>query len=259
MILVTNDDGIDAKGIRVLAEIAREMGNVLVVASEAPHSAMSHAITVREPLYLTKTCQDDHLIMYKSNGTPADCVKLALHNLLERRPDMVLSGINHGTNSSSSVHYSGTLGAAREGAINGLPSVGFSVLDFSADADFSAAAPFCRHIIGQVIEQGLPAGTFLNVNIPKGNELKGIKVCRQAQGKWMEEFVEHQDPRGRNYFWLTGYFQNLEPQATDTDEYALGHGFVSLVPCKVDISDKDLMESMKSQGYEMNVKGVQTL
>ncbi len=250
LILVTNDDGIDAGGIKALAEVACEIGNVLVVAPRAPHSGMSHAITVREPLYLERVHQEDNLIMYRTNGTPADCVKLAMNSLLDRKPDILLSGINHGSNSSASVHYSGTLGAAREGVLNGLPSVGFSMLDYNADADFSAAKPLCRQITMQVIEHGLPADTFLNVNIPKGKDINGIRVCRQTKGKWLEEFVEHKDPRGEKYYWLTGSFQNLEPNAEDTDEYALVNGYASIVPCKSDITDYDLMEQLKAQDYE---------
>lgn len=253
LILVTNDDGISAIGINALAEVAGEMGNVLMVAPAAPHSAMAHAITVREPLYLEKVHQADNLIMFQTNGTPADCVKLAMNNLLDRQPDILLSGINHGSNSSASVHYSGTLGAAREGAINGLPAVGFSLLDYSVDADFSSAIPFCRQIIQKVLENGLPPGIFLNVNIPRGNLLRGIKVCRQAKGKWVEEFVKHKDPRGKDYYWLTGFFQNLEPNALDTDEFALSHGYVSLVPCISDITGYDYMEQLKGQDFEMSL------
>lgn len=256
LILVTNDDGVDALGIRTLREVAREFGNVVVVAPDSAQSGMSNAITVKVPLFLKKVHSEKGLYIYKSNGTPVDCVKLSLNSLLPRTPDLVLSGVNHGSNSSSSVHYSGTLGGAREGVMNEIPSVGFSLLDYSPDADFSAAIPFIRQVVQQVLQFGLPTSTFLNVNIPKGNTLKGIKVVRQARGKWVEEFVEREDPRKQKYYWLTGFFQNLEPNAIDTDEYVLEHGFVSVVPCTLDITDHGAMEQLKAQSYEMSINGV---
>lgn len=256
LILVTNDDGVDAGGISVLREVAREFGNVVVVAPDAAQSGMSNAITVKVPLFLKEVYREKGLFVYKSNGTPVDCVKLSFHSLLPRKPDLVLSGINHGSNSSSSVHYSGTIGGAREGVLNEVPSAGFSLLDYDHNADFSAARPFVRQIIRQMIQFGLPAGTFLNVNIPKGDQLKGIKVCRQARGKWIEEFVEREDPRKQKYFWLTGFFQNLEPNATDTDEYALANEFVSVVPCNLDITDHSAIEQLKDQSYEMSINGL---
>jgi 5'-nucleotidase len=255
LILVTNDDGVEAEGIKALKEVAREFGNVVVLAPDAAQSGMSNAITVKFPLFIKKVHQEKGLYIYKSNGTPVDCVKLAFHALLPRRPDLVVSGINHGSNSSSSVHYSGTLGGAREGILNATPAIGFSLVDFRHDADFSHARPFVRQIMRQVLEYGLPEGTFLNVNVPGGNGLKGIKVCRQAHGKWVEEFVERNDPRDQKYFWLTGFFQNLEPNATDTDEYALTHNFVSVVPCNLDITHHAAIEQLRDQAYEMSVNG----
>jgi len=256
LILVTNDDGFDAGGISVLREMAQEFGDVVVVAPDAAQSGMSNAITVKVPLFLEEVHREEGLSIYKSNGTPVDCIKLSFNSLLPRRPDLVLSGINHGSNSSSSVHYSGTLGGAREGVLNEVPSVGFSLLDYHHDADFSPARPFVRQIIRQVLQYGLPAGTFLNVNIPKGDRLKGIKVCRQARGKWIEEFVEREDPRKKKYYWLTGFFQNLEPGANDTDEFFLDNGFVSVVPCHIDITDHSAIEQLKDQSYDMSINGV---
>ncbi|WP_462317220.1 5'/3'-nucleotidase SurE [Marinilabilia sp.] len=256
LILVTNDDGVDAGGISVLRELACEFGNVVVVAPDSAQSGMSNAITVKVPLSLEKIFEDKGLYIYKSNGTPVDCVKLAFNALLPRKPDLILSGINHGSNSSSSVHYSGTLGGAREGAVNEVPSIGFSLLDYKHDASFEAARPFVRQIIKQVVQNPLPDYTFLNVNIPQGDDLKGIKVCRQARGKWVEEFVEREDPRKQKYYWLTGFFQNLEPNAEDTDEYALKNNFISVVPCRVDITDHSAIDQLKDQSYEMSVKGI---
>jgi 5'-nucleotidase len=255
LILITNDDSVDAVGISVLKDVALEFGNVLVVAPDIPQSGMSNAITVKVPLHFKEVYNEKGAFVYKSNGTPVDCVKLSLNFLLPRKPDLVLSGINHGSNSSASVHYSGTLGGAREGVLNQIPAVGFSLLDYSPDADFSSARPFVRQIIHQVTQFGLPGGTFLNVNIPKGTNLKGIKICRQAQGKWSEEFVERVDPRKQKYYWLTGFFQNLEPDATDTDEYALAHNFVSVVPCQLDITNHSAIDQLKDQAYEMGNSG----
>lgn len=256
LILVTNDDGVNAGGILALREIAREFGNVVVVAPDSAQSGMSNAITVKVPLFLKKVHSEKGLYVFKSNGTPVDCVKLSMHSLLPREPDLVLSGINHGSNSSSSVHYSGTIGGAREGVMNQVPSIGFSLLDYRADADFSTSVPFVRQIIQQAVQYGLPAGTFLNVNIPEGNSIKGIKVVRQAKGKWVEEFVEREDPRKQKYYWLTGFFHNQESGAPDTDEYVLEQGFVSVVPCTLDITDYSAIEQLKDQSYEMSINGV---
>ncbi|MDR2927567.1 MAG: 5'/3'-nucleotidase SurE [Cytophagaceae bacterium] len=234
LILVTNDDGVKAKGIRALIQAVRPFGDVVVVAPDKSMSGMSHAITVKVPLYLAKVSSEDGLEVYKSNGTPADCVKLAINALLKRKPDFLVSGINHGTNSSVSVHYSGTMGGAREGAFYGIPAIGFSLCDYMPDADFTAAAPICADVLRSVIAKGMPTGVYYNVNIPKGESVKGIKICRQAKGHWAEEFDKRIDPHGRNYYWLTGEFENTEPDATDTDEWALRNGYASLVPCRTD-------------------------
>ncbi len=243
-ILVTNDDGIHAKGIKSLVEAIKELGDITVVSAHQSFSAMSHAITVKDPLYLRNSGVEENIKYYETNGTPADCVKLALHFLMKDKPDFILSGINHGTNSSCSVHYSGTLGAAREGCLNGIPSIGFSLLSHDSDADFTQSKEIVKYVVKETIKNNnLPQGTFLNVNIPNSSNLKGIKFCRQADGKWVEEFLERTDPRGNKYFWLTGHFDNHEPEATDTDEYYLANDYVSIVPCKVDITDYKLLNS----------------
>jgi 5'-nucleotidase len=229
LILVTNDDGVTAGGIKALVEAVRGYGDVVVVAPDQAMSGMSHAITVKVPLYLAKIHSEPGLEIYKTNGTPGDCVKLAINTLLEKHPDFVVSGINHGTNSSVSMHYSGTMGGAREGALNGIPSIGFSLLDYHADADFSTAIEYCRDLFGSLVAHGMDAGVCYNVNIPKG-----ANICRQARGRWVEEFDKRLDPRGRTYFWLTGHFENHEPDAQDTDEWALTNGYVSIVPCTID-------------------------
>ena len=250
LILVTNDDGVNAKGIKALIEAVRSFGDVVVVAPDQAMSGMSHAITVKIPLYLSLVHKEKGLEIYKSNGTPADCVKLALNTLLDRNPDYVVSGINHGTNSSVSMHYSGTMGGAREGALNGIPSIGFSLLDYKPDADFSTAIYYSRELFGFLRTYGMAEGVCYNVNIPKGKEINGIKICRQAKGKWVEEFEKRVDPRGRTYYWLTGHFQNEEPMSTDTDEWALTNGFISVVPCLIDATDLQSIEHLRQSGLE---------
>ena len=201
-------------------------------------SGMSHAITIKNPLRANKIREEKDLVVYSCDGTPVDCVKLALNQLTTRRPDMVLSGINHGSNSSSSVVYSGTMAAAMEGCINFIPSAGFSLLDYDPDADFSSAKIIVKKIIENIIQHKLPEGVCLNVNIPAigMEEMKGIKICRQTKGYWKEEFVKRLDPHNGEYFWLTGNYFNQEEEADDTDEFALREGFVSVVPIQVDLT-----------------------
>jgi 5'-nucleotidase len=244
--LVTNDDGVEAKGIKSLIEVVRPMGRVLVVAPADPHSGMSHAITVKVPLRLEKVLEEKDLLIYKCYGTPVDCVKMAFNHLLTDKPDLLVSGINHGSNASTSVFYSGTMGAVLEGCINEVPSVGFSLLNLDYDADFTASKHFAGLIIKKVLQKGLPVSVCLNVNIPDGSRegIEGIRICRQNKGYWKEEFDKRVDPMGRNYFWLTGNFHNSEPDATDTDEWALEHQYVSIVPQKTDLTCYDTLKLM---------------
>lgn len=240
LILVSNDDGITAPGIRTLVEVARSIGEVVVVAPDGPQSGMGHAITIGNTLRLDKSIafEDIGIEAYECSGTPADCVKLAKHHVLkDRKPDLVVSGINHGSNSSISVLYSGTMSAAIEAAIEGLPSIGFSLCDYSHEADFSHTRPFIKQIIEQALEHRIPENTALNVNFPKKSkeEIKGIKVCRQAHAKWQEEFDERLDPRNRKYYWMTGSFVNFD-KGEDTDEWALINNYVSVVPCQFDMT-----------------------
>jgi 5'-nucleotidase len=237
LILVSNDDGITAPGIRALVEAVRELGEVVIVAPDSPQSGMGHAVTISKPLRLEKTDIYGDLLAYQCSGTPADCVKLAVDKVLHRKPDLLVSGINHGSNSSINVLYSGTMSAAMEGAIEGIPAVGFSLCNFAYDADFSIAGRVAKQIAHNILTNGLPQGTLLNVNIPKVTEaeLKGIKVCRQAQAKWQEEFDERKDPNGRKYFWLTGKFVNYD-KGDDTDEWALANNYVSVVPVHFDLT-----------------------
>ena len=239
LILVTNDDGVSASGIRSLIRIMNDFGDVVVVAPDGPQSAMGHAITI------DSTLRCDNIIVdkgpqkeYACSGTPVDCVKLAVNQLLERKPDLCVSGINHGSNSSINVIYSGTMSAAVEGALEGIPSIGFSLLDYANDADFSEAEIYIRKVTQSVFDKGLDKGVCLNVNIPKIKEdqtIKGIKICRQASANWEEEFEKRVDPKGRTYYWLTGKFVNYD-KGTDTDEWALANHFVSIVPVQFDIT-----------------------
>ena len=228
LILVTNDDGYDSKGLAAAVEVARGFGRVVVVAPETTQSGMSQAITMYNPLYLRCVRKEEGLEVYAFSGTPVDCVKMAFDYLLrEERVDLVISGINHGSNSAVNVLYSGTMGAAIEGSFYGCPAVGLSLDDHGEDADFEAAVAYGRRIVGSVLENRIELPLCLNVNVPVGrpDELRGIRLCRQNRGFW------------REYFWLTGAFVNEEPEAQDTDEWALSHGYVSVVPVQVDLTD----------------------
>jgi len=240
LILVSNDDGITSKGIRALVEAMHEIGEVIVVAPDSPQSGMGHAITICNPLRLAKTDIFESLGVeaYKCSGTPADCIKLGKHHVLKgRNPDLVVSGVNHGSNLAISVLYSGTMSAAIEGAIEGYPSIGYSLSDFSYDADFSHAIEHIQHIAREVLKKGLMKGVALNVNIPpKQNEnIKGIKICRQAKAHWEEEFDHRKDPYGRPYFWLAGNFVNND-KGEDTDVWAVDQNYISIVPCQYDLT-----------------------
>lgn len=239
LILVTNDDGITAPGIRNLVTAMQALGEVVIVAPDSPQSGMGHAITINKPLRLDQVDLYEGLIAYQCSGTPVDCVKLAVDMVVKRRPDLLVSGINHGNNASINVIYSGTMSAAVEGAIEGIPSIGFSLCDYSYKANFAPILPTIQKIASSVLEKGLPAGTLLNVNFPKINaesELKGVKICRQALAKWKENFEERTDPNGRKYYWLTGRFVN-DDRGEDTDEWALANGYASVVPVQFDLTD----------------------
>ncbi|MCK5691616.1 MAG: 5'/3'-nucleotidase SurE [Bacteroidales bacterium] len=250
LILVTNDDGIHAGGMKALISVARKFGNVVAISSREPMSGMSHAITIKVPLRVKLISQEPGLTSYVTNGTPVDGVKLVFNSLSERKPDLLLSGINHGSNSSSSVLYSGTMAAAMEGAVNHIPSIGFSLLSFDPNADFTASVPYAEEMIRHVLEKGLPDGICLNVNIPAlpAEKIRGIRVCSQANGYWKEEFERRTDPNGTEYYWLTGFFHNREPEngGTGTDEWALKNGYVSVVPISTDLTAYGVLEQMKS-------------
>lgn len=238
LILVTNDDGITAPGIRALIEVMATLGQVLVVAPDSPQSATGHSITINNTLYLNQvSAPGADIAEYACSGTPVDSVKFAVNEILKTKPDLLVSGINHGSNSSINVIYSGTMSAAVEGGIEGIPSIGFSLSDYDWNADFEPIKPLVKKIAQQVLENGLPTGTVLNVNFPKGaaSEIKGIKICRQAKAVWQEKFDKRTTPQGKHYYWLTGEFIQLE-NGEDTDEWALANGYASIVPVQFDLT-----------------------
>ena len=253
-ILVTNDDGIEAKGLDALIEVAREFGEVVAISTRSPMSGMSHAITIKVPLRLQLVQEEEGCRKYLTNGTPVDGVKLAFNSLLGKRPELLLSGINHGSNSSSSILYSGTMGAAMEGAINHVPSVGISLLSYDPDADFDPAKAVAREVISKVLRKGLPKGICLNVNVPAVSmeELKGLRVCNQANGYWKEEFQKREDPHGGDYYWLTGFFHNREPEGggAGTDEWALERRYASLVPVNTDLTAYSMLREIREWGFK---------
>lgn len=247
LILLTNDDGLYAGGLRRLTEIMEEYGKVVVIAATESRSGMSQALTVKMPIRVKLLEENERKRVYACSGTPADGVKIAISRLLERRPDWVVSGINHGSNASVSVIYSGTMAAAIEGCLYGINSVGFSLNDFSSNANFDTVTGSLRKIMDRLAENPLPRGVCLNVNFPScaSEEIKGIRVCRQAAGNWQEEFDKRKDPMGKTYYWLTGVFLNQEPESEDTDEWALANGYVSVVPVSVDMTAHAYIDDMR--------------
>ena len=243
LILVSNDDGITSKGIRVLVGAMKTIGEVVVVAPDSPQSGMGHAITIGNTLRLEKSDIFEDVAAYECSGTPADCVKIAKHFVLkDRQPDLVVSGINHGSNTSISVLYSGTMSAAIEAALEGLPAIGFSLCDYSSEADFSHVIPIVKQLAQEALAKGVPKGVALNVNFPRKQveAIKGIKVCKQADAKWQEEFDERHDPYGRRYFWMAGNFVNFD-KGESNDEWAVANNYVSVVPCQYDLTSKAAM------------------
>ena len=248
VILITNDDGITAPGIRNLVEAVKDLGKIVVVAPDKPQSGMGHAITIGQPLRLHAVHIFEGIESYQCSGTPVDCVKLAVDKVLHRKPDLCLSGINHGANHSINVIYSGTMSAAVEAAIESIPSAGFSLLDYSIEADFSAARKYARLIVEKMLESTPDRHMILNVNIPAvpAELIKGLSICRQAYAKYEEDFIERNDPHGRKYYWLTGQFVNFD-EGKDTDVWALENNYVSVVPVQFDLTNyvlKDKLEKM---------------
>lgn len=249
LILITNDDGLYAAGLQTLLEVMKEFGKVVLVSTPESQSGMSQALTVKTPLRVKLLEENEKHRIYTCNGTPTDSIKLAINQLLEKRPDIVASGINHGSNSSVSVLYSGTMAAAIEGCLYGICSVGFSLNSYLPTADFSVCPDYIRIVMKNLLKKPLPNGVCLNVNIPavKKEEIKGIKVCRQSKGNWKEEFEKRKDPMGKTYYWLTGIYQNHEPESLDTDEWALANNYVSLVPVTVDMTAHWYLDELKKR------------
>ena len=251
LILVTNDDGITAPGIRTLIEVMSQLGDVVVVAPDSPQSAMGHAITLNSTLYVEELKIDDGIQKeYSCSGTPADCVKIAVNEILKRKPDLCVSGINHGSNSSINVIYSGTMSAALEAGIEGIPAIGFSLLDYNWNANFEHCATFIKTITQNVLDNGLPDGVVLNVNLPNvaKKDIKGIKICRQAKANWEEEFDKRTNPMGRDYYWLSGKFVNLD-HGEDTDEWALENNYVSVVPVQFDLTAHYAIQKLNTWNF----------
>lgn len=248
LILVTNDDGIDAPGLRALIEAMLPLGRLVVVAPDQGRSGQAHAITVNSPLRPRLLRREAHITEYSTNGTPVDCVKLALKALMTEKPDLLVSGINHGTNSSINIIYSGTMAATIEGSMESVPSIGFSLCNFALDADFGPAIPWVTRIAGNVLQHGLPTGICLNVNIPVTGSglINGMKTTRQGVGMWSEEFDHRIDPRGRDYYWITGKYEGNGHDAT-TDEWALSHGFISVMPVTFDLTAHHAIQTIESQ------------
>ena len=248
LILVTNDDGITAPGVRSLIRMMNKIGDVVVVAPDSPQSGMGHAITVNNVLYCNPiTIDEGPQIEYNCSGTPADCVKMAINEILNRKPDLCVSGINHGANSSINVIYSGTMSAAVEAGIEGVPAIGFSLLDYNYHADFKQAEDYVRDITLSALKEGIPEGVVLNVNIPKLKKaaIKGVKICRQANGCWREDFDKRKSPFGQEYYWLSGEFINQD-KGEDTDVWALDNGYISVVPVQFDMTAHHMIQKLNS-------------
>jgi 5'-nucleotidase len=246
IILITNDDGITSPGIAALVAAVKHLGKVVIVAPDRPQSGMGHAITIGQPLRLHTAKLFDGIEAYQCSGTPVDCVKLAVDKVLHRHPDICLSGINHGPNHSINVIYSGTMSAALEASIEGIPSIGLSLLDYSIEADFTGAQYYAALLAEQVLHKHFDKHLCLNVNIPAVSSelLQGFKVCKQAYAKYQEEFSERKDPAGKNYYWLTGEFVNFD-KGQDTDVWALEHNYVSVVPVQFDLTHYELKEKLE--------------
>lgn len=248
LILVTNDDGIVAPGIRALVEVASELGEVVVVAPDSPQSGKGHAITIHDPIRLKHVKVFPGIEAWECSGTPVDCVKLAKHVVLKNRKiDLCVSGINHGSNASINIIYSGTLSAAMEASLEGIKSIGFSLLDYSFEANFEPGKPWVKRVMQNALAPAFPEGKLLNVNIPNlpANAIRGLRVCRQADARWVEEFLEGRDPNNQPYYWLTGKFVN-DDTGEDTDVWALENGYVSVVPSMHDLTDYTALKNMQN-------------
>jgi len=245
LILITNDDGVHSKGILSLIEAIKSLGEIVVLAPDSARSGMSSAITPYIPLRVFQLKREDNLTVYSCTGTPVDCVKLAINEILDRKPDLVISGINHGSNAAICVVYSGTMGAALEGCIFDIPSFGISLANHSPNANFSEAAKYARIVAEKILKESLPEGVCLNVNVPDREDIKGMKICSQTPGRWVSEFLKSKDALGKDVYWLTGVFENFSPDDENTDEWALANAYVSVVPCKIDLTAYHIVAQLK--------------
>jgi len=241
LILISNDDGYEAKGINSMIDMVKDLGDVLVCAPDGPRSGNACAFSATIPLRLTLRKKGEGLEIWSCNGTPVDCVKMALSQLLDRKPDLVIGGINHGDNASVNTHYSGTMGVTMEGCMKYIPSVAFSLCDYRDDADFEPLRPYVRAFTERLLREGLPQGVCLNINFPLVPTFKGVKVCRMAHGTWYNEVTSCHHPRGYDYYWMVGHYRNDEPEADDTDNWALQHGYVAITPTRVDVTAYEFM------------------
>lgn len=253
LILISNDDGYQAKGICCLVEMVKPLADIIVCAPDGARSGMACAFSATIPLMLTLKHEEPGLQVWSCNGTPVDCVKMALAELChDRRPDLIIGGINHGDNASVNTHYSGTMGVVMEGCMKYIPSVAYSLCDYRADADFSPLTPYIRQFTQQVLDHGLPRGVCLNINFPLLHEsgeysnYRGVRICRMAYGTWGNEVTKFRHPRGYDYWWMVGFYTNDEPEAEDTDNWALQHGFIAITPTRMDVTAYEAMDSLKS-------------
>lgn len=252
LILISNDDGYEARGINELVRMVRGYGDIVVCSPDGPRSGFSCAFTANDPLYMVPRHEESGLVVWSCNGTPVDCVKMALAELCPRKPDLVLGGINHGDNASVNTHYSGTMGVTLEGCMKYIPSVAFSLCDQSYDFDFRTVEPYIQSITQRVLREGLPLGVCLNVNFPKldtvgeDGAFRGVRVCRMSRGSWYNETSKFHHPRGYDYWWMVGHYKNDEPDADDTDRWALANGYVSIVPTRIDVTDYEAVELLKT-------------
>ena len=248
LLLISNDDGYQAKGINCLIDMLKDIADILVCAPDDARSGYSCAFSAGIPLRLNLQRKEEGVEVWSCNGTPVDCVKMALANICERQPDMVIGGINHGDNASVNTHYSGTMGVTIEGCLKYIPSVAFSLCDQHADADFESLRPYVREITQRVLSEGLPKGVCLNVNFPKleGKDYLGVRVCRMAFGTWYNETIKCNHPRGYDYWWMVGHYRNDEPDAEDTDNWALSHGYIAITPTQIDVTAYQAIEQIRN-------------
>ena len=246
LILISNDDGYEAKGLHCLIDMIRPLADIVVCAPDAPRSGYSCAFSATTPLRLTPQRREEGLEIWSCNGTPVDCVKMALSEIVPRRPDMVIGGINHGDNGAVNSHYSGTMGVTMEGCMKYIPSVAYSLCDHDEDADFEPLRPYVARFTERVLSEGLPVGVCLNINFPKAAPYKGVKVCRMCHGTWGSEVTKCHHPRGYDYYWMVGHFTNDEPEATDTDNWAVSNGYVAITPTLLDVTHYDMLRQMKA-------------